>query len=81
MGGVRSQWVERGRVRSKWGEKGGEVVKKAESAGQMVKKGGASSRIGRLAIQSQTERADRTEDRNDGQKPRVGIMSRNDKQE
>ena len=60
-------WVERGGVRSKWEEKGGEVVKKAESAGELVKKGGASRRMGRLSIPSQTERADRKEDRNDGQ--------------
>ena len=46
---------ERGGVQIKWVDKGSKVVKKAESAGELVKKGGASRRMGRLSIPSQTE--------------------------
>ena len=63
LGGDRSHWV----------EKGGKVVEKAESAGEFVKKSRASRRIGRLSISSQTEQADRNEDRNDGQERRAGM--------
>ena len=73
-GGVRSKWVEKGGEVVKKAEsagelvkKGGEVVKKAESAGKLGKKGGASRGMGGLLIPSQTERANRNEDKNDGQ--------------
>ena len=71
MGGARSEWVEKGGVKSQWVERGDEVVKKVESAGGLVKKGRASRRMGRLSIPSQTERADRNEERNDGQERRL----------
>ena len=61
-----------------WAEKGGEVVKKAQPAGKLVKKGGTSRGMGRLSIPSQTKRADRNEDRSDGQERRAGTTGRND---
>jgi len=61
LGGAKSQWVER----------------EAEPAGKLEKKGVASRRMGRLSIPSPTERADRNEERNDGQERHT----RNDEQE
>ena len=69
---------ERGGARSKWLERDDRVVKNAESADELVKKGGASRRMGRLSMPSQTDRANRNKDRNDGQERRAGMTHRKD---
>ena len=66
MGGASREWVEKGRVKSQWVERDDEAVKNAEAAGKFVKKAGASRGMGRLSIPSQTERADRNEERTMG---------------